>query len=279
MRSECCDNRPSLIPLMRLTALTALGFLAAAVLTQRFFQMSDRAAAAAAAAALTTLLAFGLPALLSRKFSGESGKNADLKAPRWTTCLAMIAAALVLQPTLQAAAELTRIALEHLLSPTTFASWWQAQTARAEMIGRIAAVGDWSGFPAAALSLALLPALCEELFFRATLQPIVCRFVRSDAGSILLVSAIFTAVHADWLNTPGIFLCSVLLGYSYLWSGNLWRVVVFHAASNLWNLLPLYAPDFWTGFSPGWSAVAGLPLAFVLLRYAAGKGLFLRTRR
>lgn len=276
MRPEHCHNRPSLVPLMRLTVLTAAGFLAAAALVK--WLPGDQVSAAAYAAALTTLLAFGLPAWLTRKYSQDLKKSADLQVPRPNRLLAAALAALVLQPALSYAADLTRSALEHLLSPDRFLDLMQLQTERTDMIRRIAGPGLWGRFPMAVLSLALLPALCEELFFRVTLQTLMRRFIRSAAGTVAAVSAIFTAVHSDWINAPGIFLCSVLLGYSYLWSGKLWIAVVFHATSNLWNLLSLYAPDCFAGFSPGWSAAAGLPLAVALSRYAAGRPLVPRKR-
>ena len=50
-------------------------------------------------------------------------------------------------------------------------------------------------------------------------------------GAILVTSALFTGVHAPW-TWPPIFLLSLLLGYAYERTGNLWVPVTIHAAFN-----------------------------------------------
>lgn len=82
------------------------------------------------------------------------------------------------------------------------------------------------GDPAGILTLALLPAICEEALFRGALQP---RF------GIVVTAVLFTAIHAEYglsLDLPTIFVIAVGLGFirKYL---NTTASAACHAAYNL----------------------------------------------
>ena len=177
-------------------------------------------------------------------------------------------AAIALQPALQILAEMTRSTLQFILPAPLFESLLQAQASRVDSIIHILGQDGWAGFPFVVLALVVTPAVCEELFFRATLLRLALKYVRRTVFPVVAVSILFTSIHPDYLNAPGIFLCSVLLGYSYLWSGNLLTAIVFHATSNLWNLFPFYFPEIPPMAVPQWCAVVGFVLAIVVLRRA-----------
>ncbi len=80
--------------------------------------------------------------------------------------------------------------------------------------------------------IALLPAVCEELFFRGLLQNLFIRKTKSVLASLIIVSAIFSAVHADLPNFMARFVMGLLLGMLYQYSGKLWTSMAFHFLNN-----------------------------------------------
>ena len=82
--------------------------------------------------------------------------------------------------------------------------------------------------------VAVVPAVCEELFFRGAL---LTALRRSSLGSshfaVLFSSLIFSAVHVDAEGFIARFILGALLGLVYVLTGRLWLSVLFHAVNNL----------------------------------------------
>ena len=266
-------NAPDPQAWFRLLGITLLCTLVAmgvqAVIGRVFPAWTDTAAMARFTAGWFTVLLFGAPGVLCGLLSKETAAEVGFRRPPGKALGGIVVAALALQPALQGLSRLWGGLLSAVLSEEAFSRLLEVQSAREASIARIVGEGGWGGLPAVVLVLAVLPALCEELFFRGTIQRMACRGRRRTAGAILGVSLLFAAVHPDAMNTPGIFLCSVLLGYSYLWSGNLWIPAGFHLTSNLANLLPVYLPGIVPAVFPGWSIAASLILTAVALRVVA----------
>lgn len=111
--------------------------------------------------------------------------------------------------------------------------------------------GEWWVRVALVAGATVVAPLSEELLFRGHLQNFLRRALsrighrRGDVESadppappawavwlaIGLTSAMFAAVHAPW-TWPPIFLLSLLLGWVYERTGNLWAAVALHAAFN-----------------------------------------------
>ena len=81
----------------------------------------------------------------------------------------------------------------------------------------------------ALLAVALIPALCEELFFRALIQGALCR--RMPRAGVWLAAAVFAALHFRWEALPALLLIGVVLGKTYLRRGY-WGSVLVHALYN-----------------------------------------------
>lgn len=83
------------------------------------------------------------------------------------------------------------------------------------------------------LVLALVPALFEELFFRACLQTSLIRVFKSYHLAIWIGAFIFSLMH---LQLDGFFvrvILGALLGYLYYYSGNLLLPILLHFVNNL----------------------------------------------
>lgn len=271
MRQNPRSQNLSAALLLRLTAVVAGAVLAGALISWALARAGSGEAVIRVSAALSSVVLFGLPALLFWRFSGGIKRGVGLYAPRAGAVAAAAGAALALQPTLQLLSHISQDVLRYALSDGAFARLMQAQAVREDSVARIMGDDSWSGLLAVALVLALLPALCEEFFFRGTLQRLVVGAGGRQWLAVGTVSLVFTAVHLDGLNAAGIFLCSFLLGYLYLWTGNIWAPVAFHLTSNLWNVALMYVPAAGAASFPGWSIPLGLVLTAAAMRAIRGR--------
>lgn len=124
------------------------------------------------------------------------------------------------------------------------------------------------------LCLAVLPALTEELFFRASLQQSL-RSAGLGRTTALISSALaFSAMHFEVLSFLPIFLMGLLLGFLYEVSGNLWLPIAAHFFNNALHVLLKYAwtqgltERDWAGEVevPFWLSLAALPPLLWLMR-------------
>lgn len=87
--------------------------------------------------------------------------------------------------------------------------------------------------------LALLPAIGEELIFRGTIQQIIAKRVNVHAA-VWITAIVFSAIHMQFYGfLPRMFLGAVL-GYLFVWSGNLWYPIIGHFANNAAAVLLTY---------------------------------------
>jgi membrane protease YdiL (CAAX protease family) len=88
--------------------------------------------------------------------------------------------------------------------------------------------------------IALIPAIGEELVFRGLLQPRVQRFTHNMHAAVWITGFVFSAIHFQFYGLIPRMLLGVLLGYLYVWSGNLWYPIIGHFTNNGFTLLMIY---------------------------------------
>lgn len=81
-------------------------------------------------------------------------------------------------------------------------------------------------------AIALLPAICEELFFRCGIQQIICRWTRSPHIAVILSAVIFSAAHLDLFGFVPRFLLGLLLGYLFYYGGSILLNSALHFVNN-----------------------------------------------
>ncbi len=90
----------------------------------------------------------------------------------------------------------------------------------------------FGGFLFCLLANALVPAICEELLFRAGIQQILMERTRFKHVSIIATAMIFAFFHLDPISVPFIFLAGLILGYAFYWTGSLRITIVMHFLFN-----------------------------------------------
>lgn len=130
------------------------------------------------------------------------------------------------------------------------------------------------------VTLALIPAICEELFFRGFLQRNLTRMMNPHAA-VWVGAAIFSLIHLQFYGFFARLLLGVLLGYFLLGSRSLIPSMVAHFCFNLTSILLTYA-----AFNTEWvepevvlSEAYELPIGLVVVSLIAVSGLLLQYLR
>jgi hypothetical protein len=80
--------------------------------------------------------------------------------------------------------------------------------------------------------IAFLPAVCEELFFRGMMQPLVLRSVKNVHLAVWITAFLFSFFHMQFLGFFPRLILGAVLGYAAHWSGTLMLPMVGHLLNN-----------------------------------------------
>jgi len=83
------------------------------------------------------------------------------------------------------------------------------------------------------VSVALLPAICEEWVFRGTLQPIVARATKNYHAGIWISAVLFSAIHMQFFGFLPRLLLGASFGYLVVHSGSIWPAILAHFVNNV----------------------------------------------
>lgn len=93
-------------------------------------------------------------------------------------------------------------------------------------------------------TMALLPAIGEELIFRGLLQKGIIRVTRNAWIGIIMSAFIFSAIHFQFLTFLARFELGIVLGVLFWYSGSLWISIIAHFVFNgLQVFMAYYLPD------------------------------------
>ena len=94
--------------------------------------------------------------------------------------------------------------------------------------------GRW--LPAALVIFALLPGVCEELFFRGFVQTRLTKRW-GVVWSVLFSALLFGIAHSDPVHSPLAFVMGLMVGVVVEWTGSLWPAIGAHVANNALSIL------------------------------------------
>lgn len=80
--------------------------------------------------------------------------------------------------------------------------------------------------------MALVPAVCEELFFRGCLQQLLCGWMKNRHLAIVIAAAVFALAHGDAYGLLPRLLLGLLLGYVFFYSGSIVASMCVHFFNN-----------------------------------------------
>lgn len=80
--------------------------------------------------------------------------------------------------------------------------------------------------------MAIVPAICEELFFRGLLQSYFQQWTKNSHASIWITAIIFSAIHFQFYGFVPRMLLGAFFGYLLVWSKNMWLPIAAHFTNN-----------------------------------------------
>ena len=93
------------------------------------------------------------------------------------------------------------------------------------------AVDTFGGLAINLVVIALLAAVCEELFFRGLLQKTLSERINKHAA-IWVTAVIFSAIHVQFYGFLPRMLLGAAFGYMAVWGGSLWLPILAHFINN-----------------------------------------------
>jgi hypothetical protein len=82
------------------------------------------------------------------------------------------------------------------------------------------------------LMIAILPAFCEEIFFRGALQKLIIDQSKNIHVGILISALIFSIIHGDIYGFFPRAALGIIFGYLVVWGGSIWYSIFAHF---IWN--------------------------------------------
>ena len=108
----------------------------------------------------------------------------------------------------------------------------QLQQSTEGLIEQFLSVDSVGGLLANLLVVALIPAVSEELFFRAGVQNQLMAWLRNKHVAVLLTAVIFSLGHGEVFAFVPRFVLGALLGYMYVYSGSVVVNMTAHFVNN-----------------------------------------------
>jgi len=116
--------------------------------------------------------------------------------------------------------------------------WLVAKEAEAgELTKYMLRSDNWGQITVTLLMMSILPALGEEWLFRGVLQRKLIQIFSNKHIAIAVTAIIFSAIHMQFLTFLPRFFLGIMLGYLFVYSGNLWTAVIAHFANNFMAIM------------------------------------------
>ena len=117
-------------------------------------------------------------------------------------------------------------------------TWMRNMETTAEQMTRyFVAVDTWQSLLFNVFMIAVIPSIGEELIFRGLIQKLFTQWTRNQHIAVLITAILFSAMHLQFFSFLPRFVLGMLLGYMFVWSGNIWVPIVAHFVNNLAALL------------------------------------------
>ena len=211
------------------------GFLLASLLSSPAFSVPG---GWGLALALNSLVCFGVPGVVAMRCVVGVRARARVPVPGPSLVIILGILALVCQPVVQWAAYLDRVFYEAL--------WGGAESVASQSAAIMASVCRFDTvwhWAEAVLVLALLPAVCEEAFFRGALLPLVRRATGSWHVAVVVSALIFSLVHLDATAFLARAVLGCLLGVVFVQTRSLLASMLLHFCNNLLVVIALSESD------------------------------------
>ncbi len=124
--------------------------------------------------------------------------------------------------------------------PDFLQSWLQSTKDTQKMMATFLTMETPAQLIVNLLLVAVAPAVCEEIFFRGTLQKLmICATGNMHIG-IIATSFVFAAIHMNAMQIIPMFFIALVLGYLYQFTQSIWTSIALHFLNNGLAVLGVY---------------------------------------
>lgn len=182
-----------------------------------------------AALALNSLLVFGLPGLIG--WGAVAGKMARLENRGELTpslALSVVILALVSQPVVEWASY-----ANHVICLREPFSEFVSDDSSASILAQVLCFDSVLHWVVAIVVIGILPALCEEFFFRGAILALCRKALSNWHLAVMLSAAIFSFLHLEFEAFLPRFILGAIIGALFVVTRSIWAAVIFHIANNV----------------------------------------------
>lgn len=130
-----------------------------------------------------------------------------------------------------AGAALVVAEVDHLLGVGLQALSWAPPAGVEHLLTRLQLVEDLPSLLAVLLGVVLIPAICEEAFFRGFVFTGL-RYHHGPATAVIGSALLFAAAHLNPWQFPALFLLGLFLAALVHWTHSVWPAIIGHAINN-----------------------------------------------
>jgi len=125
---------------------------------------------------------------------------------------------------------------------------------------------ELKGLLTAILIMAIVPGIVEELFFRGIVQRQLQDIFKNSHFAILISAFLFSFFHFQFYGFIPRLIFGGLLGYLFVWSGNIWYSCTAHVANNLMGVVASYfwEPQLLNPVAGGFTSIVFIILSLVI---------------
>lgn len=154
--------------------------------------------------------------------------------------------------------------------------WMHTQEANTmETMKKILEMNNLPGFLFSLVLVSIIPGIGEELIFRGILQKLIEKGTGKGHLAVWIASILFSSFHLQFEGFLPRLLLGLILGYSFLYTRNLWVPIILHMLNNAVPIISLYfAGDDLSTLDPSASegvawyiGVGSLILAIAIVTY------------
>jgi uncharacterized protein len=196
--------------------------------------------AARMAQCIGALVSFGIPALIFAVIVGGRpfnylGFNKNATAKQLTYVIIAMFTAIFVSAAL---GELNQLIP---LGKSLMEKFKRMEDEYKDQVVAIATMKNNRDFILTLITIALIPAVVEELLFRSCVQPVMINLTRNAFIGILITSILFSAIHFSFYGFLARLFLGLLLGYIYYFSKNAWLNIFAHFFNNAIVVVQMYA--------------------------------------
>ena len=172
------------------------------------------------------LPAFILAVIISRKPFAQLGFNDVISGKQMFLVILMALAAMILSEALGELNQLIPLPAKWLAKAKAFEKEYS------DTVAVMATMKDVKGYLLSLFVIALCPAIFEEVLFRGGFQQVFLGWFQKPWVAIAVTSIIFSAIHFSFFGFLPRAGLSIILGYVFYYSKNIWLNIALHFLNN-----------------------------------------------